>query len=130
MKKFLLIFGILKLTSVICDHYDFQLNTIVISTLDPKWLIQSTKYLDKIFCLNDCNKNKECYTVTFTKDSIINDNCFLYRKQIASNEMVSSQNSNIYTKKCNLGYPVRTLNDTSCIDKRMLFLNLIWFDTV
>jgi hypothetical protein len=122
MNKILLIFGILKLTIVLCDHYDFQLNKIVNSTLNPIWLIQSTKYLDKIFCLNDCNINKECYTATFTKDSIINDNCFLYRKQIASTEMIPSQISNLYTKKCNLGNPVRTLNDTTCINKRRLFL--------
>jgi hypothetical protein len=81
MNKILLIFGILKMTLVICDYYDLQLNKNVDSTLDPIWLIQSTKYLDIVFCLNACNINKECYTATFTKDSIINDNCFLYRKQ-------------------------------------------------
>jgi hypothetical protein len=119
MNKILLIFGILNMTLVICDHYDFQLNKIVNSTLNPIWLIQSTKYLDKIFCLNDCNINKECYTATFTTYSIVNDNCFLYRKHIASTEMVSSQISNLYTKRCNA---VKTLNDTSCINKRRLFL--------
>jgi hypothetical protein len=128
MNKILLIFGILKMTLVICDYYDAQLNKKVDSTLDPIWLIQSTKYLDKIFCLNGCNINTECYTATFTTVSIINDNCFLYRKKIPSTEMVSSQNSNIYTKKCNLSNPVRTLNDTTCINKRMLFLIVIGFN--
>ncbi len=113
------------MTLVICDYYDLQLNKNVDSTLNPIWLIQSTKYLDKIFCLNACNINEECYTATFTTYSIVNDNCFLYRKHIASTEMVPSQISNIYTKKCN---PVRTLNDTTCIFKRMLFLIVIGFN--
>jgi hypothetical protein len=124
MNKILLIFGILKMTQVICDYYDLQLNKNVDLTLDPIWLIQSTKNLAKISCLVGCNINKECYTATFTKYSIVNDNCFLYRKQIVSTEMVSSQISNIYMKKCNLGTnPVRTLNDTTCINKRMFFFN-------
>jgi hypothetical protein len=127
MNKILLIFGIIKITLVICDHYDLQLNKIVDSTQDLIWLIQSTKYLDKIFCLNACNIDEECYTATFITVSIINDNCFLYRKLITSTEMISTLNSNIYTKKCNLGYPVRTFNDTTCINKRMLFLIVIWF---
>jgi hypothetical protein len=119
MNKILLIFGILKMTFVICDKYDLQQNKIVDTTLDPIWLIQRTKNLDKISCLVGCNINKECYTATFTTDSIINDNCFLYRKHIASTEMISTLNSNIYIKPCNL---VRTFNDSTCINKRMLFL--------
>ncbi len=118
MNQILLFFCILKLTLVICDKYDLQLNKTVISTLDPIWLIQRTKNPGKISCLVGCNKNKECYTATFITDSIVNDNCFLYRKQLASTEIVSSQNSNIYTKKCDA---VKTLNDTTCINKRMLF---------
>jgi hypothetical protein len=119
MNKILLIFGIIKMTFVICDNYDLQLNKIVDSTLDPIWLIQSSKNLDKISCLVNCNKNKECYTATFITDSIANDNCFLYRKQIASTDMISSLNSNLYMKQCNA---VKTLNDATCINKRMLFL--------
>jgi hypothetical protein len=119
MNKILLIFGILKMTVVICDKYDLQLNKTVISTLDPIWLIQRTKNLGKISCLVGCNINKECYTATFITDSNVNVNCFLYRKQIASTEMFSTLNSNLYIKQCNA---VNTLNDTTCINKRMLFL--------
>ena len=128
MNKILLIFGILKMTVVICDKYDLQLNKTVISTLDPIWLIQRTKNPGKISCLVGCKINKECYTATFITDPNVNDNCFLYRKQIASTEMVSSQISNLYTKKCNLGNPVRTLNDTTCLNKRMLFFIVILFN--
>jgi hypothetical protein len=119
MNKILLIFGILKMTLVICDKYDLQLNKTVISTLDPIWLIQSTKNLGKISCLVGCNINKECYSATFINDSIANDNCFLYRKHVASTETISTLNANLYIKQCN---PVVTLNDTTCINKRMLLL--------
>jgi hypothetical protein len=122
MNEILLIFGILKITLVICDYYDLQLNKIVDSTLDPIWLIQRTKNLGKISCLVGCNINKECYTATFITDSIVNDNCFLYRKHIASTEMISTLNSNLYIKQCNAA---RTLNDTTCINKRMLFLSVL-----
>ena len=125
MNKILLIFGILKMTQVICDYYDLQLNKNVDLTLDPIWLIQSTKNLAKISCLVGCNINKECYTATFITDPNVNDNCFLYRKKIAATEMISTLNSNLYIKQCN---PVKTLNDTTFINKRMFFLIVIGFN--
>ena len=118
MNKVLIIFGILKMTLVICDKYDLQLNKTVISTLDPIWLIQRTKNPGKISCLVGCKINKECYTATFITDPNVNDNCFLYRKHVASTETISTLNANLYIKQCN---PVVTLNDTTCINKRMLF---------
>jgi hypothetical protein len=118
MNKILLIFAILKITSVICEKYDLQLNVIADSTLDPIWLIQSTKNLDKISCLVSCNINKECYTASYTSDSFMTNNCFLYRKQLTSIEMISTHYSNIYIKQCNA---IRTLNDTACLYKRMFF---------
>ena len=123
MYNFNLIFVIMIITSAICDNYDYQVNKQVNSTVDPIWFIQSNRKHTKIHCLSACNLNNECYTASFTTGSISNDNCFLYRKHIASTKMVTSQNSNIYTKKCNLGYPVRTFNDTTCINKRMFFFN-------
>jgi hypothetical protein len=74
MNKILLIFGILKIKSVICEKYDLQLNMIADSTLDPIWLIKSTQHLDKMSCLVSCNINKECYTTSYTSDSIMINN--------------------------------------------------------
>jgi hypothetical protein len=111
----LIFFVFFKITFVICDYYDLQMNMMVNSTLDPVCLIESNRKISKMHCICGCNLKNECYTVRFIPDSIANQNCFLYRKYFTTKEMVSSQNSNLYKKHCN---PIRTLNDTTCINKR------------
>ncbi len=121
MKKTLFIFILLKITLVICEKYDLQHNKIINSTLNPIWFIQSNIKHTKIQCLSACNLNDECYTATFSTNSMVNDNCFLYRKQLSSTEIISSQDSNIYIKQC---IPIRTLNNIACLIKRMFYSNL------
>ncbi len=84
------------------SKYDMQMCQNVNSSIDPIFLIGSYKKLDKISWMIECNLNEECYTTIFASDQFPNQTCFLYRKYFSSSEIVSSNSSYLYSKKCKL----------------------------
>ena len=63
---------------------------------------KSCTSLNKISWMIECNLNEECYTSVFASDQYPNQTCFLYRKYLASSEIVTSSSSDLYSKKCKL----------------------------
>jgi hypothetical protein len=82
--------------------YDIKTSKSVNISIDPIFLIDSYKKLDKISCMIECNLNEECYTTIFASDQYPNPTCFLFRKYFGSSEIVTSSSSDLYSKKCKL----------------------------
>jgi hypothetical protein len=102
-KILLILFYLLKITfthASLSYKYDIQMSKSVNSSIDPLFLIDSYKKLDKTSCMIECNLNEECYTTIFDSDQYPNQTCFLFRKYFAASEIVASSSSDLYSKKC------------------------------
>jgi hypothetical protein len=70
----------------------------VSSTINQNYLLKSSKQIDRLFCLAQCNLDDECMTTAYSNILSRFNNCFLYKKYFASNELTTSNGSNLYKK--------------------------------
>ena len=70
------------------------------SWIDSMWTITDQKVLNKMFCLAQCNTNDLCLSLIFNSDPLTTFNCILYNTYFLSNELVASNTSTLFTKKC------------------------------
>ena len=98
-KYFLIILQIIKLVlTSTSKKYSTEVNTSIGQTVSSLWLIQSYKLKSKFDCLAQCNLISDCFTATYSSDSI--DNCVLYSRYFSTSELVSLKNTNLYSKEC------------------------------
>jgi hypothetical protein len=64
------------------------------------YFISGYKTVNKHQCLVECNKINECRACLYTKNSQSNINCLLFNATINSSDLVISNESSIYVKKC------------------------------
>jgi hypothetical protein len=83
------------------QKYLIEVNTSIDLNLSSLWLIQSYKKSGKTSCLVECNLKSDCYTVIYSSDSTVTDNCALYSKYFNQSEFISLENMNLYSKECN-----------------------------
>ena len=86
--------------------YSIQVDTSIGPTVSSIGLIQSYQKSDKTLCLVECNLKKDCYTLTFSSDSSLIDNCALYSKYFATSDLVSLKNTNLYSKDCEWNFNI------------------------
>jgi hypothetical protein len=103
MKKMKVLLFILKifsysLSDVCSNKYSAEVNTSIDSTVSLSWLIQSYKLKSKFECLAQCNFKSDCYTATYSSDSGSLDNCILFSKYFNQSELVSLEDTNLYSK--------------------------------
>jgi hypothetical protein len=79
--------------------YSVSKDVNIVSNIDQIWFIKRLLVRSKLNCMSECNKYDEWHTIVFLTFHS-NDNCFLYNKNFALNELVKSSNSNLYKKEC------------------------------
>ena len=89
---------ILNVSSKRFQKYSSEVDTSIGLSVSSKWLIQNYKKSDKTLCLQECNLNDGCYTATYSSDSGSLDNCILFSKYFNQSELVSLEDTNLYSK--------------------------------
>ena len=64
-------------------------------------LISSIFKPSRMQCMAACSSNSNCVTAVYDHSEGMVRNCFLYNRQICSNELMPSTNSILYEKKSN-----------------------------
>ena len=56
------------------------------------WLKKESKFM----CLSECAKRSDCLTAVYHTNDF---NCYMYRDQLESSDIITSTSSNLYLKK-------------------------------
>ena len=59
-------------------------------------LISTIKRNSKLMCLSECTKRSDCLSAVYHKNDL---NCFLFKDQLGSSDILASTSSNLYLKK-------------------------------
>ncbi len=108
MKKkmnLILLISILKIiygqNDALSYKYKTNKNYNFTSNFTQLYSITSLKTLNKHQCLTECNKIDQCLVSIFDQNLQSSKNCILTRKStITDTDLVVSQNSSVYFKKC------------------------------
>ena len=99
MFKLIFLFCAVKITS--CNEfYSVSSFKTTAPWIDSISTITVKKVLHQMFCLAQCNTNEFCLSLTYNSDPLASFNCILYNTYFLSNELVASNTSTLFTKKC------------------------------
>ena len=87
---------LLQFIAIKGNYYDILVNSDASASALQYSLIEKEKVLSELFCLSVCSLNTDCLTVVYhTTDS----NCYWFKDQLESSDIVALSNSNLYSKK-------------------------------
>ena len=99
--KILIIYA---LTSLVLTQKSFKytknVNFNLTAMFRQYYSISGYKTVNKHQCLVECNKINECRACLYTKNLQSNSNCILFNSTINLSDLVTSNESSIYVKKC------------------------------
>ncbi len=76
--------------------YKVQKNIDINTTISQTWLVAGYKAKTKFACLSKCNLNDACLNLIYIRSPSLNNNCFMYSKGFSSNDLISSNASDLY----------------------------------
>ena len=93
---FLKLIALLQVIVIRGCYFENFVNSDASTSASQYSLIGKDRVLSELFCLSACSLNTECLTVAY---NTIDSNCFWFKDQLGSNDIVASKSSNLYLKK-------------------------------
>ena len=93
---FLKLIILLQVIAIKGSYFDILVNSDASANALQYCLIAKERMLSELFCLSACSLNMDCLTAVYhTTDS----NCYWFKDQLDSSDIVASTSSNLYFKK-------------------------------
>ena len=93
---FLFFVALLQVSVIKASYFDTLVNADAEISASQYSLLSKEKSFSKFMCLAECIKRSDCLTVAYHRTDL---NCFLYRDQFGSTDILPSTNSNLFFKK-------------------------------
>ena len=93
---FLILIFLLQIITIKGSYFDVLVNSDASPSGYQYSLIIKERVLSVMRCLSACSLNEDCLTAVYSK---IYSNCFLFKDQLSSSNIVASTSSNLYLKK-------------------------------